>query len=83
VYKGKVPLAFLVQDNAYDWVNQTSAGTESYGYSSLGVTHFIWDDLLTIGSSTQNWSGIVSALGAVGYRINSGCPSNYVNGCTN
>jgi hypothetical protein len=83
VYKGKVPLAFQVQSNAYSWLNQTSAGTESYGYSSLGVTHFIWVDLETNGSSTQNWSGILSALGTVGYRINSGCPSNYVNGCTN
>ncbi len=83
LYKGAVPLAFQVQANAYTWLNQTSAGTESYGYSSLGVTHFIWVDLGTNGTSTQDWSGILSALGNVGYRINTACPSKYVNGCTN
>jgi hypothetical protein len=78
VYKGTVGLGFQVQANAYSWVNQTSAGTESYGYSSLGITHFMWEDVGTNGSSSQQWaSGIVPALKAVNFRINSACPTKY------
>jgi hypothetical protein len=77
VWKGKVPVGFQVQANAYSWTNQTSAGTESYAYSLLGVTHEIWIDTQTNGLPTQSLSGIRTALAAVNYRINSACPTNY------
>jgi hypothetical protein len=77
-YVGKVPLGFQVEANAYTWVNQTSAGTESYGYGSLGITHFMWVDVGANGNSSQQWSsGILPALQAVNFRINSGCPGNF------
>jgi hypothetical protein len=77
VFKGKVPLGFQVQANAYSWTNQTSAGTESYGFSNLGVTHFIWIDTQTNGNSTQTLAGVRTAINSAGWRINGACPTNY------
>lgn len=74
--KGVVAYNLGVQANAYSWLNQTSAGSEAYCFNA-GVTHLIWVDTQTNGTSTQTWAGITAALSAVDYRINSTYPSSY------
>ena len=79
VYKGKVGINYIVEDNAYGWTNQTSAGSEAYGYTYLGITHFGWTCIIdsSVPAATQYASGILPALQAVNFRINSTYPSSY------
>jgi hypothetical protein len=78
-YLGKVGLAWEEQANPGGWNDQTSSGTESYAYGTLGATHEIWADIPSGQTSNPSgeWPAIIAALDAVSFRINSTRPTSY------
>jgi hypothetical protein len=76
-----------IEDDVYLWTAQTSAGDESYGYSTLHPTHMVWmifpesEYSGVAGNSSQWWeTGTVPALQAVNFRLAASalpCPSAY------
>jgi hypothetical protein len=84
-YLGKMGFMIEVQNDVYQWVNQTSAGDESYCYNTLKPTHLTWIIILTgqaggAGNASQFWdgaTGTVASLQAVNFRFaNTAIPSN-------
>jgi hypothetical protein len=86
-YQGVVPVMYEDEANWYNWITQTSAGTESYEYLTIEDTHTIWRDANDVNGSDGNphpatwWPAIVSALQAESFRTHSACPSAYTGGC--
>jgi hypothetical protein len=81
-YRGTTPIIYEQQANAFNWVNQTSAGTEDYAYSTLEATHVVWTNDGLNGNSMQQWSsGVLPALVAVNFRTHATCPTIYTDGC--
>jgi hypothetical protein len=84
-YRGKIPSAYEEQADYGVWINETSAGVETYAYNTLESTHVMWGNHGTYGNSWgasgDNWSDVVAALQAQNFRIHSACPAEYVGGC--
>jgi hypothetical protein len=81
-YVGLAPLIYQETSDWAIWQWETATGVEAYCYGSLKCTHLAWGNHHNYGTPAQNWStGVVPALQAVKFRINSACPSSYANRC--
>lgn len=86
-YQGRMPCIIGIESDVYLWLAQTSAGDESYGFSTLHPTHMLWSVLpqsiyqpLGIGNASQWWeTGTLPALQAQNFRIASSAQSRPAN----